>query len=176
MFSLIVRDYSEPVPLKNITATLLGGSGSGDYITANIHVADGMAWAGGALDKTNAEQNFVYAFSPLNPAGGASGSLAQHVSVGGFTLDVTQAIGPGGVPTVVSPSSTWGWSNTVLAHAVMMGLAWVGALPAGAVIIRFLDKQVKNPVLVHQLLQLSSAGMVFIAFWIGVGSFPQWPD
>ena len=128
-----------------------------------------MSWPGGLLDKTNSAQDFVYGFSPNSPSGGASGSLAQHVSVGGFQLDLTQAIGAGGVPTVVSPSTTWGWSNTVIAHAVMMGLAWVGALPAGAIIIRFLDEKVKNPVLIHQLLQLSTCGIIFIAFFVGVG-------
>jgi hypothetical protein len=45
-----------------------------------------------------------------------------------------------------------------------------GALPAGAVIIRFLDKRLKNPVLIHQLLQLSTCGLIFIAFFIGVGA------
>src|SRR5579862_2976596 len=129
-----------------------------------------MSWPGGILDKTSNSQDFVYAFSPNTPSGGASGSLVQHVSVGGFQLDLTQGIGAGGTPIVVSPSTTWGWSNTVIAHAVIMGLAWVAALPAGAIIIRFLNDKVKNPVLIHQLLQLGSLFFVFIAFWIGVGA------
>ena len=131
-----------------------------------------MFWTGGNLDKTNTNQNFIYAFSPSSVSGGATGDLAQHVAVGTFQLDMTAAIGAGGVPTVVSPVTSWGWSTTVLAHAVMMGLVWVGALPAGAVIIRFLDTKFKNPAFVHQYLQLSSFGIVFIAFFIGVGTHP----
>jgi hypothetical protein len=129
-----------------------------------------MSWPGGNLDKTSNSQNFVWAFSPNTPSGGATGSLVQHVSVGSFQLDLTQAIGAGGTPIVVSPSTTWGWSNTVIAHAVFMGLAWVGSLPAGAIIIRFLNERIPNPVVIHQLLQLGSFFFVFIAFWIGVGA------
>jgi hypothetical protein len=77
------------------------------------------------------------------------------------------------MPVIVSPVTGWGWSSTVLVHAVLMGLVWVGALPAGAIIIRFLSDKVNNPVLVHQILQLSSAGVVFIAFFIGVGIPPS---
>jgi hypothetical protein len=128
------------------------------------------------LQVTSTSQDFIYAFSPNTPSGGASGDLKQHVSVGSFTLDLTSAIGAGGMPIIVSPATSWGWSSTVLAHAVMMGLAWVGALPLGAVIIRFLSDKVPNPVLVHQILQLSSFGVVFIAFFIGVGTEPLCHD
>jgi Eukaryotic cytochrome b561 len=165
-----IRSYNQPVVLKNVSATLVDGSGVGDVITANIHVLGGMTWNGGTLDITNTAQKFVYAFSPRRPSGGASGDLAQHLSVGGFSLDITQAIGAGGVPIVVSPAKSWGWSSTVVAHAVMMGLAWVGALPTGAIIIRFLDKKVNQPVLIHQILQLSTAGLISIAFFVGVGA------
>jgi len=165
------RDYNEPIIIKNVTATLLGGTGvQNGYIQANFHVTNGMSWQGGILDKTSNNQNFVWAFSPNAPSGGASGNLIQHVSVGGFQLDLTQAIGAGGIPIVVSPSTSWGWSNTVIAHAVIMGLAWVGALPAGAVIIRFLNERIPNPVAIHQLVQLGAFFFVFIAFWIGVGA------
>jgi hypothetical protein len=168
------RSYNQPIELKNVTATLESGSGVNDsYITANIHVrSGGLFWSGGNLQVTNTQQDFIYAFSPNSPSGGASGNIKQHVSVGTFTLDLTNAIGAGGMPTIVSPATGWGWSSTVLAHAVMMGIAWVGALPAGAIIIRFLNKKVENPVLVHQILQLSALGMVFIAFFVGVGLFP----
>ena len=139
-------------------------------------MTNGLFWSGGNLQVTSTSQDFIYAFSPNSPSGGASGDLKQHVSVGSFTLDLTSAIGAGGMPIIVSPVTSWGWSSTVLAHAVMMGLAWFGALPLGAVIIRFLNDKVPNPVLVHQILQLSSFGVVFIAFFIGVGSNPLFHD
>jgi hypothetical protein len=128
-----------------------------------------MFWQGGSLDKTSGQQSFIYGFSPNAPAGGASGNIKQHVVVGSFTLDMTSAIGAGGVPTIVSPVTSWEWTSTVLAHAIMMGLAWLGALPAGAIIIRFISSRVGNPVLVHQIVQLSSIGIIFIAFFIGIG-------
>ena len=138
-------------------------------MTANIHVLHGMTWYGGDLNIESTSQNFVWAFSPTSPSGqNASNPLKQHVAVGSFSLDLTSAIGAGGVPIVVSPAN-WGWPTTVMAHAVMMGMVWVGALPAGAVIIRFLNERVKNPVFIHQILQLSSVGIVFIAFFVGVG-------
>jgi hypothetical protein len=163
--------------VKNVTATLEKGSGINDsYITANIHVTNGLFWSGGNLEVTSTSQDFIWAFSPNSPPGGAEGNLKQHVSVGSFTLDLTSAVGAGGMPTIVTPATSWGWSSTVLAHAVMMGLAWVGTLPLGAVIIRFLSNKVPNPVLVHQVLQLSSLGIVFIAFFIGVGSKSPFHD
>lgn len=142
------------------------------FITANIHVANGFHWNGGNLDRTSTSQDFIYAFSPNRPSS-ASGDLVQHVVVGNFQMDVTTAIGAGGIPVVVSPSTSWGWSTTVLAHAVIMGLAWIGGLLSGAVIIRFLDTRFKDPAFVHQYLQLASFGFVFIAFFIGVGIFPS---
>lgn len=165
------RDHTEPAVLKNVTATLEDGSGvNNSLLTANIHVSSGgYSWLGGSLSKTNTGQNFVYGFSPNSPSGGATGSIAQHVVTGSFQLDLTQAIGAGGVPTIVSPPSSAGWYTTVLAHAVMMGLAWVGALPAGAIIIRFLNQRVKNPVFIHQILQLSSFFFIFLAFCVGLG-------
>ena len=161
--------YDQPVEIQNVSASLVSGTGVNDsFITANIHVLNGFNWNGGSLDRTSTSQNFVYAFSPKKPSS-ASGDLYQHVTVGNFQMDMTAAIGAGGVPTVVSPSTSWGWSTTVLAHAVIMGLAWIGGLLSGAVIIRFLDKRFKNPAFVHQYLQLASFGFVFIAFFIGVG-------
>lgn len=163
------RDYNQPVEIKNVSASLLEGTGvNNSYITANIHVTNGFNWVGGSLDRTSTTQNFVYAFSPNKPSS-ASGDLVQHVSVGSFQMDMTSSIGAGGVPVVVSPSTSWGWSTTVLAHAVIMGLAWIGGLLSGAVIIRFLDKKFENPAFVHQYLQLSSFAFIFIAFFIGVG-------
>ena len=158
--------------VQNVTAVLEKGTGVNDsYITANIHVSNGgLFWSGGNLQVTSTNQDFIWAFSPNAPSGDAQGNLKQHVSVGSFSLDLNPAIGAGGMPTIVSPVTGWGWSSTVLAHAVFMGIAWVGTLPLGAVIIRFLGNKVGNPVLVHQILQLSSFGIVFIAFFIGVGS------
>ena len=171
--SLTCRDYHQPTEVKNVTATLEQGTGVNDsYITANIHVqSGGLFWAGGNLNVASSNQDFIYGFSPNTPSGGsASGSIVQHVVVGSFQLDLGAAIGTGGMPTIVSPVTSWGWQSIVLAHAVMMGIAWVGLLPAGAIIIRFLGSKVKNPVLVHQILQLASMGFVFIAFFVGVGT------
>ena len=157
-----------------MTATLEGGTGvSNSFMTANIHVqSGGLSWTGGSLDVGSSNQDFIYGFSPNPPSGGvASGNLVQHVVVGSFQLDLGPAIGAGGMPAIVSPVTSWGWETIVLAHAVMMGIAWVGLLPAGAIIIRFLGSKVQNPVLVHQILQLSSIFFVFIAFFIGVGTF-----
>jgi hypothetical protein len=156
-----------------MTAILGTGTGvNNSYITANIHVAKGgYNWgSGGSLVPTDTAQSFIYAFSPNVPSGGAAGSLKQHVSVGTFTLDLTSAIGSGGMPVIVTPQTSWGWSTTVLAHAVMMGLVWVGSLPAGAIIIRFFNQKVPNPVDTHRILQLSSLLIVFIAFFVGVGT------
>jgi hypothetical protein len=162
--------------VKNVTATLESGTGvNNSFITANIHVQKGgYYWgSGGSLVPTNTAQNFIWAFSPNTPSGGASGNLKQHVSVGSFTLDLTQSIGAGGMPIIVSPETSWGWSSTVLAHAVIMGLVWVGALPAGAIIIRFLNQKVPNPVDTHRIIQLSSLVFIFIAFFVGVGIPPN---
>jgi hypothetical protein len=97
----------------------------------------------------------------------------KHVSVGSFSLDLTKATGQGGMPIIASPETSWGWSTIVLAHAVIMGVVWVGALPVGAIIIRFLNQRVPNPVAVHRILQLTSLVIVFIAFIIGVGTSPS---
>ena len=158
-----------------MTATLEKGTGVNDsFITANIHVqSGGLFWNGGSLAVGSSNQDFIYGFSPNTPSGGlASGNLVQHVVVGNFKLDLGPAIGTGGMPIIVTPATSWGWHTIVLAHAVMMGIAWVGLLPAGAIIIRFLGSKVKDPVRVHQILQLSSIGIVFIAFFIGVGTNP----
>jgi len=172
---LTSSDHSTPTPLKNISAILESGTGvDGSYMTANIHVLNGMSWPGGNLNVETSQQNFIWGFSPNVPSEGASGDIKQHVSVGSFQLDMTSAIGAGGMPVIVSPATSWGWQTTVLAHAVIMGLVWVGAFPAGAIIIRFVNDKVNNPVLIHQILQLSSFFFVFIAFWIGVGISPAY--
>src|SRR5271170_4890660 len=91
-FWLTISGYSQPRILSNITAILETGTGvNNSYITANIHVAKGgYNWgSGGTLVPTDSAQNFIYAFSPSVPSGGAAGSLKQHVSVGTFTLDLT---------------------------------------------------------------------------------------
>jgi hypothetical protein len=144
-----VSGHVEP-SYTNIKVEMQPGTGiSNDTMTANVRCFNCTSWKGGALDLKNTNEQFIWANGPPRPlkSNSLTAGLQRHDSYGVFAMDLTKAVGTPGVPSVPTKDSTGtrqvsektDHNFTGAAHAVFMILAFVGLMPLGIVILRFLN-------------------------------------
>lgn len=147
----IASGQNEPSHTKDIVVESLAGTGiSNDTFTWNGRCLNCTSWKGGSLGSTkNQNATFIWANGP--PGTIESNSLhadvKRHDSYGVFSMDLSSAVGKSGVPAVptsnskgtiqISEKGDGQISST--AHAILMVLVFVGLLPLGIVILRFLN-------------------------------------
>jgi hypothetical protein len=98
----LTSGHVEPTYEPSIQVDILPGSGiSGNTLTVNGRCSNCRSWNGGSLNVQSSGQNMIFA------AGRSSGvicsdsktaDIRRHAVYGIFTMDLTQASGPGGLP------------------------------------------------------------------------------
>ncbi|TGO42373.1 hypothetical protein BHYA_0009g00520 [Botrytis hyacinthi] len=170
----IASGESEPSHTTDIVVESLAGTGiSNDTLTWNGRCLNCTSWKGGSLGPTtNQNATFIWANGP--PGTLKSNSLhadvKRHDSYGVFSMDLSKAVGTSGVPAIPTSNSKGtieifqkGDSNiSSAAHAVLMVLVFVGLLPLGIVILRFL-----NSPRWHALNQTISLAIALIGVGLG---------
>lgn len=176
----IASGNSEPSHTTDIAVEALAGTGiSNDTFTWNGRCLNCTSWKGGSLGPTtNTKESFIWANGPSGTIKSNSlhADVKRHDSYGVFSMDLSKAVGTGGVPTVPTSNS----NGTVqisekadgnissAAHAVLMVLVFVGLLPLGVVILRFL-----NSPRWHAVTQTISLAIALIGVGLGaqIGTF-----
>lgn len=166
--------HVEPSYDSSISVTAQPGTGinNGNY-TANIVCSNCRSWKGGSIDGNNTAAKFIFAAGPdgsLN-TNSLTASIKRHASYGAFTMDLTKAVGIRGIP-VPATADTTGTIQTQdktdhdfspALHACLMILAFVGLMPLGLVILRFM-----NSVKWHGLNQTLSAAVALLGVMLGI--------
>jgi hypothetical protein len=100
--------HTEPMVAPNVTVQLLDGTGvqtqdDNNTLTVNARCINCRSWSGGSIDVTSKAQNMIFAYGPWvgNPDS-VNANLKFHETEGVFTLDMTKASGPRGVPDVTA--------------------------------------------------------------------------
>ncbi|OCB92085.1 CBD9-like protein [Sanghuangporus baumii] len=114
-------------------------------------------------------QSVIWAFSSTNPGDSStSASLQEHDSFGTFSLDLTKTLSSGSSstdPASSSGSSTvplLGFQKLVIAHAVLLGVAFLILLPAGALLARWLRTFSPHWFIGHWIIQFYLAGALIV--------------
>lgn len=171
----IASHEAEPSHAKDIIVEALSGTGiNNGTFTWNGRCLNCTSWQGGSLGSTtNKKADFVWANGPPGTIQSNSlhADIKRHSSYGVFSMDLSKAIGDPGVPTL--PTSSSEGTNqgsekadgniSSAAHAVLMVLVFVGLLPLGVVILRFL-----NSPKWHAVAQTLSLGIAIIGAGLGV--------
>ena len=171
--------HMQPQYTSDVKITLLNDShhetgNNGGYFV-DLHCTNCRSWSGGkSIDITNTEQPMIFAVGPdgsLN-SDDLNANIRQHDSgsMGGFTLNLKEATGPGGLPSgadlASSSGSNGGGSShrsiSVGFHALLMVGGFLVVLPAGYLALRMFEK-----VWLHWAVQ--SFGLIVIVLGSIVG-------
>ncbi|RDW89636.1 hypothetical protein BP6252_01668 [Coleophoma cylindrospora] len=148
----------QPSASTSQQVTLLGGSGiSKGVMTANIKCSNCNSWSGGSMSFTDTKSNWIYAYlsGAAISSDSVSANLGQHSQYGTTTLNLASAAGgsssnPFLTSTATTSSNSGVGSSTnsadavatyqkvLMAHAIMMPVAFVLMYPIGGMIIRLL--------------------------------------
>lgn len=114
-------------------------------------------------------QSIIWAFSSTNPGDtSSSASLQEHDAFGTFSLDLTKALSSGITDPASSGSGSsstplLGFQKLVIAHAVLLGVAFLILLPAGALLARWLRTFTPHWFKGHWIIQFYLAGALIVA-------------
>ncbi|KAI9641843.1 hypothetical protein NHQ30_009710 [Ciborinia camelliae] len=170
----IASGENEPSHAKDIVVESLAGTGiANGTFTWNGRCLNCTSWKGGSLGSTkNTKASFIWANGPSGTLKSDSlhADIKRHDSYGTFSMDLSRAIGTAGVPSIptsnsegttqISEKADNNFSSA--AHAVLMVLVFVGLLPFGIVILRFL-----NSPKWHAVNQTISLGIALIGVVLG---------
>lgn len=147
--------HSQPVYTSAVKVTVMSGthyeSGSSGGYFIDFHCTDCRKWYNGnTIDISSTAQPMIYAMGPdgsLN-SNDLDANIHQHDfgSMGGFTLDLKQATGPGGLPSesdLDQDSGSSGGSGGSLStglHALFTLGGFVVVLPAGYLALRVFER------------------------------------
>ncbi|KAI5117855.1 hypothetical protein M0805_007698 [Coniferiporia weirii] len=131
---------------------------------------------------SDTSQAVIWAFGTTNPEDSAvDATLLQHLDSNTFTLDLTKPLSANS--TLGNPASGSSGSLSVpyqpyqkllIAHAVLLSLAFLVVLPAGALIARWLRTRTPRWFRAHWLLQFYIAGpMVVAGIGLGIAAVAQ---
>lgn len=164
----------EPSYTSNVTYTVAPGSGiSNGTMTASVQCHNCRSWKGGSVDPTNTAASFLFASGPRESldSNSVTANLQRHSSYGTFTMDLTQAVGAGQFPSVVTTNTPGTVQDTDQSdndflpalHGALMIIAFFGLMPIGLLILR-----VMNNVKWHALNQSLSAIVALIGLFVGI--------
>lgn len=174
-------DHDEPQQDTGSSAarlTLLAGSGvDADVMRANIVCANCEQWANGGTMKLNSTTPWIAAWrtSGSSPqTTDANANIAQHDDTSQWEFDLTKAL----VTTDINPfigldtNATANSSNGVIsgddsqsldhAHAAIMGLAFFGLYPLGALLMPLVGNWK-----LHAIFQVSVLALTWVGFGLG---------
>jgi hypothetical protein len=163
---------------------LLDGTGiSNGYMTANVRCNNCLQWTGGSLDPSGTSSSWIWAEKkgPAIDSSDVSYSFTLHDSHGVQTVNMAQArmatvnaSNPfAGFSTASTPQTTTGGTTTsnsnsgLIAHAVLMSVAFVVLFPSFAISIHIIPYS-KTIMRIHAPLQLFTLAMAIAGLGLGV--------
>lgn len=167
-----------PQYTSNVQVDVLNGSGIiGGSFVVNAKCTGCRSWSGGSVDVTSTSQNMIWALGPSGTlkSNDESATINQHQGYNFFNLNLKDATGTGGVPSV-SNSTADGSLNDgppgfggnfragVAFHAFLMVAAFLVVFPAGYLSLRVLEK-----VWLHWGVQSFALLMVCVGSAAGIG-------
>lgn len=149
--------YVEPSYSPDINITVLPGTGiEGDQMHVNAVCHNCFSWEGGRINQDAVNAPFIFAFGPHRgfKSDSVTASVPIHTLCGTFTMDLTRASGPPGVPDLVNADTsgtiveTFGIYNYLVgvSHASLMALSVLILIPSGILFMRLVQKRVWHTV------------------------------
>lgn len=135
-------------------------------------------WRGGFLNVQSQAQPMFYAFGDGNDvqSNSKSANLKRHVRYGHFTMDMTAAIGAGGVPAATSASKNITAGEMIkdsdptrIAHAIIGCVALFVIWPLNILIAGFF----KN-IRIHVVLSVVIVVFLIVAYSLGISTSTQY--
>lgn len=172
---------AEPSFAPSIKLDILPGTNAtsdSDFMIVDAVCHNCRDWGHGKLDITSKAQPMFYAFGPGNvlQSDSKSADLRRHARYGFFTMDMTAATGPGGVPansTQMNGAATIGdivvdHSRTSHAHTIMGCLALFIIWPLNVLVVGFF-KNIK----IHIGLSVVIVVFLIISIVLGISTSYQ---
>lgn len=176
----LAHGHVEPSYTKNVSLTILPGSGIKDgNFTVNAKCSNCRKWKGGSIVPTDTAAKFIYATGPGGnlKSNSLSADVKRHDLYGAFTMDLTKAVGVGGVP-VVNFADSLGTVQTQdksdrdyagPAHAILMVGTFLGLMPVAVVLLR-----VFNSPKLHGMAQVVSVTIALMGVGVGIYAGTQY--
>ncbi|KAL3424251.1 hypothetical protein PVAG01_03532 [Phlyctema vagabunda] len=164
---------TEPSYTSSITTEILAGSGvNNGTMTVNARCQMCRSWATGSLAQNSTNAPFIYAVGPDGSLRSSSkhASVKRHAIYGSFTMDLTQAVGPAGIPDRITADSKGSVEKkrkldhelAAKAHACIMVFVFVGLLPVGVLVLRIFNRPIW-----HAFNQFISLGLAMVGMILG---------
>ncbi|KIW19359.1 hypothetical protein PV08_03654 [Exophiala spinifera] len=172
------KGHSMPQHTDEVKVDVLEGSGIiNDVFVVNAKCTGCRSWDGGSVDVDSDDQDMIWALGPDGSlkSDDVSASISQHGEYNYFDLNLRDATGTGGVPSVSESTTTdddfhdgpfdSDHANAGIAfHAFLMVSAFLIVFPAGYLLLRIL-----NNVVVHWATQTFALLMVCVGTAAGIG-------
>lgn len=172
------KGHSMPQHTDDVKVDVLAGSGViNNVFVVNAKCTGCRSWDGGSVDVDSTDQDMIWALGPDGSlkSNDVSASISQHEGYNFFDLNLKDATGTGGVPSVSNNTNTdddfddgpfgGGHANAGVAfHAFLMVSAFLIVFPAGYLLLRILNK-----VIVHWAVQSFALLMVCVGTAAGIG-------
>ncbi|RYP09894.1 hypothetical protein DL764_001028 [Monosporascus ibericus] len=171
--------HSEPAYSPDIEVETLPGTGlvNGSTLVYNGRCSNCRSWSNGKVDIKSKAQQMLYATGEVGEidTDDVEYSLRIHYNYGSFTMDMVNATGPGGIPTIeaslesesigtVLETSVFQYKHKwAMLHAMVMVFCFAGIYPFGILILRL-----GNWVRWHAINQGIALFLVFIGFGLGI--------
>ncbi|KAF4199804.1 hypothetical protein CNMCM8927_004685 [Aspergillus lentulus] len=163
---------------------LLNGTGiSNGYMTANVRCNNCLQWTGGSLDPSSSSSSWIWAEKQGTAIDSSDPryAITRHDSHGVHTISMSQArvanvdaLNPfasqnaASTPQTVTAGTTASKSNSILiAHAVLMSVAFVIFFPSFAISVHIIPYS-KTVSRIHAPLQLFTLAMALAGLGLGV--------
>lgn len=143
----------------------------------------------GGQANSDTTQSLIWAFGTTNPGSSSvSANLQQHLSSGTLSLDLTKQLSGDGTSLSNPAASNAGgaggssqgsaisipllpYQKLIIAHASILGVAFLILLPAGALFARFLRTFTRSWFKGHWIIQFGLAGpLIVIGVALGIAS------
>ncbi|EAW20227.1 cytochrome and DOMON domain-containing protein [Aspergillus fischeri NRRL 181] len=162
---------------------LLDGTGiSNGYMTANVRCNNCLQWTGGSLDPSSSSSSWIWAEKqgPAIDSSDPTYAITRHDSRGVHAISMSQARvanvdasnpfarqNAASTPQTVSGTTASNSDSILIAHAVLMSVAFVVFFPSFAISIHIIPYS-KTVSRIHAPLQLFTLAMALAGLGLGV--------
>ena len=179
----VASGYQMPQHADNIRFIDMGSQMIGGNYVVKGMCQNCRSWSGGSLDTSSSEQPMIWGSGPAGTlrSDDLNARISVHQAKGRFQIDMRSSTGEPGLPafqlsnTTTSddspnfpsgssgPAGFFSKPSMIIAHAIMMIVAFLILFPAGYAILRLMDK-----VIIHAAVQGFAAFIVVIASVLGI--------
>ena len=166
--------HVEPSYSTDIDLTLLPGTSVADgRMLANAVCHNCRSWHGGSISPDDTNAPFIFACGPFQNfrSNSVTASVMIHAAYGSFTMDLTQAVGPGRVPNLTTYDSSgttlesYSTDNYVMGatHGCLTFLSILVLMPYGMALMHMAKKHIW-----HGVCQTLAAGLALFGLLTGI--------